>query len=201
MAPMRAGPGWEVWKEEAVETSPALPAGAAVFPQARAWHLCEGKEMGRLETQLRFPRFPVGEREASPAVPRAPAAERAGGRKGDGHPHTSHVFDAGSGLGQSAPLTPCCRRRRQYSRCYASCPRSGSSLGVESEPSAPPVSHGSCASLPGASVPRYDMNTFMFLLPQTVCDLWAAPGTQHSQLSPPTAPQVPFASPHLTHLW
>lgn len=51
---MRAGPGWAVWKEEAGETSPALPAGAAIFPRAQARHLCEGKEVERLETHLRL---------------------------------------------------------------------------------------------------------------------------------------------------
>lgn len=109
------------------------------------------------------------------------------------------MFDAGSGLGQSTPLTPRYRGRHQYSKCSASCPRSDSSLGVERVPTAPPVRRSTCAALPVASVLRYKMNTFIFLLPQMVCGLWAAPGTQHSP-SCISSLDLPLVKP-LSFLW
>lgn len=71
-------------------------------------------------------------------------------------------------------------------------------------PSAPPISRGACASLPGASVLRYHMDTFTSLLPRMACGLWAAPGAQHNQLSPSpfyiSSLDLPLGKP-LSFLW
>lgn len=102
------------------------------------------------------------------------------------------------------PWTPCYRGRHQSSKCYASCPRSDSYSGVERVPSAPPISRGACASLHGASVLRYHMDTFTSLLPRMACGLWAAPGAQHNQLSPSpfciSSLDLPLGKP-LSFLW
>lgn len=71
-------------------------------------------------------------------------------------------------------------------------------------PSAPPISRGACASLRGASVLRYHMDTFTSLLPRMACGLWAAPGAQHNQLSPSpfciSSLDLPLGKP-LSFLW